>query len=314
MSGPRIAVLAGGPSFEREVSLRSGSRMTEALSDAGWKVDRLDLDDTLVDKLATHPPDGVLLALHGKAGEDGTVQGILEMLGIPYSGPDPSASALVWDKGLCKGVVSRGGVLTPPWLTITVDAIRDLGARRAFHRLESQIGAIQVVKPSQGGASMGVSLVDDVSKLNDALRSALSYHTAALVEQHISGTEVAVAVLAGQPLPPVEAVPKGGQYDFAARYTHGATEFFVPARLDAATLARCQEMALTAWRLTGCRDIARADLIVDDRGQPWFLEIDTCPGMTETSLLPMAAEAAGLTFTSLCERLVGLALERTPAR
>ena len=313
MSDPRIAVLAGGLSFEREVSLRSGSRMSEALGDAGWNVGLLDLDDKLVDRLASEPPDAVLLALHGKAGEDGTVQAVLEMLDVPYSGPDPSASALVWDKGLCKGVVSRGGVLTPPWLTITTDAIRDLGARKAFGRLERHIGKAQVVKPSQGGGSMGVTLLDDLSQLGDALRSALSYHSAALVEQHVHGTEVAVAILAGEPLPPVEAVPKQGSYDFAARYTHGATEFFAPARLDDEVLARCQEAAVTAWRLTGCRDIARADLIVDEAGQPWFLEIDTCPGMTETSLFPMAAEAAGLSFRAVCERLVSLALERSPA-
>lgn len=313
MSDDRVVVLAGGPSFEREVSLRSGSRIAEALDSAGWAVDRLDLDESVLSRLADDPPQAVVLALHGKAGEDGTVQSLLELLGIPYTGPDPSASALVWDKAVCKGVLSRGGIDTPPWVTITSDAIRDLRASQVLASLPERLGGSQVVKPARGGASMGVRLVEAPFALNDALLTALSYDSAAVIERHVAGTEVAVAILDGEALPPVEVAPRHGQYDFEARYTPGATELFAPARLDSGALERCRGAALRAWELTGCRDIARADFIVDGAGNPWMLELDTCPGMTETSLVPTAVTAAGLSFEDFSERLLRLALERAQA-
>lgn len=314
MSQGRVAVLAGGLSFERGVSLRSGSRVADALDGAGWDVDKLDLDEALVARLLEEPPDAVVLALHGRAGEDGTVQGLLEALGIPYTGADPSASALVWDKSLCKGVLSRGGVATPRWATVTSDAIRDLGISRVFSRFSEQIGNSQVVKPAQGGGSMGVRHVTDPAVLNEALLTALSYHSAAIIERHVEGTEVAITILGGEALPAVEVVPRYGSYDFAARYTYGATELFAPARLEDDVLARCRAAALRAWELTGCRDIARADFIIDGDGLPWLLEIDTCPGLTETSLVPMAVQAAGMSFDDFCLRLLGLALARGQAR
>lgn len=313
MSDDRVVVLAGGPSFEREVSLRSGARIADALDSEGWVVDKLDLDELLLGRLADDPPRAVVLALHGKAGEDGTVQSLLEMLGIAYTGPDPSASALVWDKAVCKGVLSRGGLDTPPWVTVTSDAIRDLRASQVLATLPEHLGDTQIVKPARGGASMGVRRVEAPFALNDALLTALSYDNAALIERHVPGTEVAVGVLDGEPLPPVEVAPKHGHYDFEARYTPGATELFAPARLATETLERCQEAALRAWELTGSRDIARADFIVDRDGRPWLLELDTCPGMTETSLVPTAVAAAGWSFERFCERLASLALERGQA-
>lgn len=311
MSGT-VAVLAGGLSLEREVSLRSGSRVADALTAMGWDVERLDLDHGLVSRLTETPPSAVFLALHGQSGEDGTVQSLLEMLGVPYTGPDPSASALVWDKPVFKGVAHRGGIHTPPWVTITADAIRDLGVARIFGRLDAALGDEKVVKPAKGGAGMGVQLATGPSELTDALLAALSYDNAVVIERHIAGTEVAVAILDGQPLPPVEVVPRDGRYDFAARYTHGATDLFAPARLPEPVLERCQAAAMAAWSLSGCRDMARADFIVDEAGQPWLLEVDTCPGMTNTSLLPMAVDAAGLTFEAFCNQLVEMAIARGP--
>lgn len=313
MTNGTVAVLAGGLSFERDVSLRSGARVAEALASSGWEVDRLDIDRDLVPRLSAAPPSAVFLALHGQSGEDGTVQSLLETLGIPYTGPDPSASALVWDKPLFKGLVARAGIATPPWVTITADAIRDLGVARVFGRLDKSIGALKVVKPAKGGAGMGVQLADGQAKLTDAMLAALSYDNAVVIERHVVGAEVSVAVLDGNPLPPVEVVPRDGRYDFSARYTYGATELFAPARLPEDTLKRCQDAALAAWSLSGCRDIARADFIVDDAGQPWLLEMDTCPGMTDTSLLPMAVEAAGLTFEGFCSDLLRLAIARGPS-
>lgn len=306
----RVAVLAGGLSLEREVSLRSGRRVAEALGDRGHHVTRLDLDEGLVDRLVDADVDACYLALHGKAGEDGTIQSLLELLGLPYTGPDAVASAIAWDKVVCKGLLARAGVATPDWVAVSSDAIQDMGAAGALHRVADRLGSALVVKPSQGGASMGVRRTAAGEELSGALVTAFSYHDVVLIERFIAGAEVAVSVVDGEPLPAVEIVPRAGTYDFAARYTHGATEFFSPARLDDATLDRCREIAVEAYRVVGCRDVSRADLMVDADGHPWLLELDTCPGMTETSLLPMAAQAGGWDFAALCERIVRLAAAR----
>lgn len=303
-----VAVLSGGLSLERDVSLRSGRRVSEALADQGHTVTRLDLDGDLVRTIADGDFEVAFLALHGKAGEDGTIQGLLDLLGIPYTGPDATASALAWDKAVCKGVWQRGGLPTPEWVAISSDAIRDMGAAVALERVVGRLGLPVVVKPAQGGAAMGVRLVRTAEDLPAALVASLSYHDVVLVERYVAGTEIAVSVVDGLPLPPVEVVPKEGTYDYAARYTHGATEFFVPARLEGSAAAGAQDTALAAYRTIGCRRVTRADMIVDASGTAWLLELDTCPGMTETSLLPLAAQAAGWEFGSLCDRLVASAV------
>jgi D-alanine-D-alanine ligase len=310
MTPLHVAVLAGGLSLERDVSLRSGRRVADALADAGHNVTRLDLDDHLVPTLAASGFDVAYLALHGKAGEDGTVQGLLDLLGIPYTGPDALASAIAWDKAVAKGLFARAGLPTPAWVALSSDAVRDMGAARALERVAGRVGSPVVVKPSQGGGSMGVRLVEDAAGLPSALVGSFSYHNVVLIEQFIDGMEVAVSIVDGHALPPVEIQPRAGTYDFAARYTHGATEYFAPARLDDDVLRRCTDVALQAWEIAGCRHVARADLIVDARGVPWLLELDTCPGMTETSLLPAAAAAADWSFTELCERVLQAALRR----
>jgi D-alanine-D-alanine ligase len=308
-----VAVLAGGLSLERDVSLRSGRRVAEALKDRGHRVTRLDLDEHLVAALAGGRFDVAYLTLHGRAGEDGTIQGLLDLLQLPYTGPDAVASALAWDKAVFKGLARRAGLPTPDWVAISADAVRDMGAARTLDRVVERLGTPLVVKPSQGGASMGVRTVHDARELSAALIAAYSYHQVAIVERCVTGTEVAVSLIDGEPLPAVEIVPRGGAaYDFAARYTHGATEFFAPARLPEDVLERCRTAAIAAYELVGCRHITRADLLVDEAGHPWLLELDTCPGMTETSLLPLAATAAGWDFADLCERLVALAV-RAPA-
>lgn len=303
-----VAVLAGGLSLEREVSLRSGRRVAEALEQRGHVVTRLDLDDDLVPALAAGGFDVAYLALHGKAGEDGTIQNLLELLRIPYTGPDAIASALAWDKAVSKGMWSRAGIPTPEWVAVSSDAIRDMGAARALDRLVERLGIPLVVKPSQGGASMGVRTVAAAGDLPAALIAAFGYHDVAVVERFVEGAEVAVSIVDGEALPPVEVAPREGAYDFSARYTAGATDFFAPARLDDAVLAACVDVSLRAYALAGCRHVTRADLIVDAAGTPQLLELDTCPGMTETSLLPMAVQAAGWSFAETCERIVELAL------
>jgi D-alanine-D-alanine ligase len=302
-----VAVLAGGLSLERDVSLRSGRRVADALEERGHDVARLDLDDGLVPALAEGSFDVAFLALHGKAGEDGTIQNLLTLLGIPYTGPDAIASALAWDKAVSKGLWSRSGLPTPDWVAVSSDAIRDMGAAKALHRLVERLGAPVVVKPAQGGAALGVRIVERAEDLPAALIAAFSYHDVVLVERRIEGTEVAVSIVGDRVLPPVEVAPKEGPYDFAARYTAGQTEFYAPARLDDALLARCTEVALAAYREIGCRHVTRADMIMAPDGTPHLLELDTCPGLTETSLLPIAAAAEGWSFGDLCERILGLA-------
>ena len=311
MNPVKIAVLAGGLSLERDVSLRSGRRVAEALADRGHAVTRLDLDDDIVPALSDGDFDVAYLALHGKAGEDGSIQSLLELLGVPYTGPDAVASVLAWDKSVAKGLLRRAGLATPDWMTLSSDAIRDMGAARALDRVAERVGLPLVVKPSQGGAALGVRRVDTVADLPPALMASFSYHDVVVLERFIDGAEVAVSIVAGEPLPPVEIAPKTGRYDFSARYTHGATEYFAPARLEAAAIAACIDLSLQAWELLGCRDVSRADLMVDGDGVPWLLEFDTCPGMTETSLLPTAAMAHGWPFAELCERVVQSALAPT---
>jgi D-alanine-D-alanine ligase len=305
---PTVAVLSGGLSLERDVSLRSGRRVADALEDRGHDVRRLDLDERLVSTLAGHEIDLAYLALHGKAGEDGTIQGLLELMGVPYTGPDVVASALAWDKAVFKGLARRAGLPTPDWVALTADAVRDMGAARTLDRVVERLGTPLVVKPAQGGASMGVRHVQGGPDLAAALLAAYSHHHVAIIERAVAGTEVALSVVDGDALPAVEIQPRAGAYDFAARYTHGATDFFAPARLDPDVIARCADVAVGAYELIGARHLSRADLIVDADGQPWLLELQTCPGMTETSLLPLAASAAGWDFAELCDRIVRLAL------
>lgn len=308
-----VAVLSGGISFEREVSLRSGSRVADALTDRGYHVSRFDVDADLVTNLADTAPDAVLLALHGSAGEDGTIQSILEVLELPYTGPDVLASELAWTKPIAQGLYRRAGLDVPAAVTLSQQAFREMGAASTVMRIADVLRLPLVVKPSQGGSSLGVSIVERVEDLPHAIVSAFSYAAGVLIERQVVGTEVAVSVLAGDPLPPVEIHPKEGVYDFAARYTPGATEFHAPARLDPDVLDRCMDTAVGAYRAIGARHLSRADMIVDAEGRPWLLELDTCPGLTETSLAPLAARAAGLEFADLCERLVELALEGSQA-
>ncbi len=310
-AGPRIAVLSGGISLEREVSLRSGVRVTTALAEQGHDVERIDVDAGLVTTLERGAFDVAVLALHGAAGEDGTIQSVLELLHLPFSGSDVLASSLAWNKPIAQGLYARAGIAVPDRVTLSQQAFRELGASAVVDRIAPLLGMPVVVKPVTGGSSLGLSIVASPAELPGAIVGALSYADAVLVERFVDGTEVAVTVLGGRALPPVEISPKDGRYDFAARYTAGATDFHAPARLDPAVVADCERVAVEAGAAIGARHLWRADMIVDADGVPWLLEVDTCPGMTETSLAPLAAEAAGITFPDLCRTIVELALDGT---
>ena len=304
-----VAVLAGGISLEREVSLRSGTRVTNALRDAGHRVDLLDLDGRLVEALRSERPDVVFLAVHGAAGEDGTVQSMLEVLGLPYTGPDVLASSLAWNKPIAQGLYARAGCRVPPSVTLSQQAFRELGAAHTLARVADELGEHLAVKPATGGSSLGIGMVDSAEELPRAVLGAFSYADAVLIERAVAGTEIAVSVLDGEPLPAVEIAAPEGRYDFAARYTAGVTTFHAPARLPEDVLEAAAADAVAAYEAIGARHVSRADFVVDADGTPWLLELDTCPGLTDTSLLPLAAEAAGIGFSGLCERLVDLAMD-----
>jgi D-alanine-D-alanine ligase len=311
----KIAVLMGGPSLEREVSLRSGERVFSALKAAGYRTLALDVTHELVETLRSERPDAVYIALHGKFGEDGTVQEMLEFLGIQYTGPGVIASALAWDKAVSKRLFREAGIPTPAWVTFTADAFKSMGAATALDLVPDAVGGFpMVVKPAEQGSALGLTRIEAAEQLPDALLSALGFGDKAIVETWVSGAEIAVSVLDGadgvEVLPPVEMVPKSGIFDFDAMYTRGETDYFVPARLSAEADSRVRELAERVHVLLGCRDVSRVDMVVDADDTPWVLEVNTSPGMTETSLLPMAAEAVGMDFTALTDRLVRAALDR----
>ncbi len=311
----KIAVLMGGRSLEREVSLSSGERVFQALTAQGYRAIGLDVTAELVDTLRREKPDAVYIALHGKFGEDGTVQEALEFLGIPYTGPGVVASALAWDKAMSKRLFRRAGIPTPAWVTFTSDAFKEMGAASALDLVPDAVGGFPMcVKPSRQGSALGLSRVEDAEGLPDALLTALSYGDAALVEKWIDGVELAVSVLDGPEgpdvLPPVEIVAKSGVFDYSAMYTAGETEYYCPARLEPEIATEVVRLARECHTLLGCRDVSRTDMVVGKDGAPQILEVNTSPGMTETSLLPMAAAAIGVDLQQLVDRLVRAALDR----
>ncbi|HEY5517780.1 MAG TPA: D-alanine--D-alanine ligase [Coriobacteriia bacterium] len=311
----KIAVLMGGRSLEREVSLRSGERVFRALEQLGYRPLALDVTPELVDTLRRERPDAVYIALHGKFGEDGTVQEALEFLKVPYTGPGVTASALAWDKSLSKRLFAEAGVPTPAWVTFTADAFKEMGAASALDLVPAAVGGFPVVvKPTKQGSALGLAKVDSAEALPEALLSALSFGDAAIVEKWVDGVELAVSVLDGpdgpEVLPAVEMVAKSGLFDFTAMYTRGETEYYCPARLAPEVASEVARLARECHTLLGCRDVSRVDMVVDGGGRPWVLEVNTSPGMTETSLLPMAATSAGTEFHLLVDRLVRSALTR----
>jgi D-alanine-D-alanine ligase len=311
----KIAVLMGGRSLEREVSLASGRRVCDALEATGHYVLALDMTTDLVGTLRSERPDAAYIALHGKYGEDGTIQELLEFLGIPYTGPGVVGCALAWDKSVTKHLLAQKGIPTPTWLTLTADAFKEMGAATALDLVPEVVGGFPVaVKPGRQGSALGFRRVDSADDLADALLSALSYDTTVVVERWIEGTELAVAVLGeGEDalvLPAVEIVPRGALYDFDARMTPGAADFFAPARISAEHAQAVSDVARAVHDALGCRDVSRVDLMLAADGTPFVLECNSSPGMTETSLLPMAAEAADMTFQDVVSRVIGAALAR----
>jgi D-alanine-D-alanine ligase len=309
----KVAVLKGGRSLERGVSLRSGARVEDALQRLGHEVLAIDAGAELVKRLSVGGADVAFVAMHGLGGEDGTVQELLEILDIPFTGPGVAACARCIDKVLAKGELRDRSVPTPDWFAFNETAFRELGAADALGQLEERLGFPVVVKPSRGGSALGVRFAASWFEVPEALVSAFSYDSRVLLERFVDGRELAVSVLGGEALPIVEAIPAGGdRYDFEARYEIGRTEFACPAELGEADSAAVASAALAAYEALGCSGFSRVDLILGENG-PQVLEVNAIPGLTDTSLLPQAAEAAGMSFESLVERILELALKPAAA-
>jgi D-alanine-D-alanine ligase len=292
-----IVVLAGGLSHERDVSLRSGRRVADSLGQHDIDVVLRDPDATLLEYLTTTQPDVIWPALHGASGEDGALRGLLDFLDIPFVGSRSDATRLAWDKPTAKVIVGRAGVPTPRSITLPRDTFRELGASAVLDVIAAELSVPLVVKPAQGGSAQGVGIVDSIDELPRAMVNAYTYSEVALIEQKIIGTEIAVSIIdtgdGPVALPAIEIEPLSGVYSFEAHYTAGETRFYAPARISAEAAERAASVALTAHRALGLRHISRVDLIVDGAGTPWFLEASVLPGLTETSLFPLALEAAG---------------------
>ena len=294
-----ITVMLGGPSAEREVSLRTGAAVARALRSRGHSV--TELDPRPGQWVLPEKTDAVFLALHGTYGEDGAVQTELEKIGVPYTGCGVEASRLAFDKVLTKERCIAAGVPTAKFVVLS----------DATAPWPKGWNPPLVIKPVKQGSSVGLQFVDRVDQWSAALSESLKYDDSVLVEERIVGRETTVGILAGKPLSVLEIRPKQGAFDYQNKYTAGRTEYFCPAEFDAATTRAIQEAALGAFNAIGGRDYARVDVMVAADGSPVVLEVNTLPGMTETSLFPKAAAVEGMSYAELCERMIALALERS---
>jgi D-alanine-D-alanine ligase len=307
----RVAVLKGGSSLERQVSLRSGARVEDALQRLGHDAFGIDVGGDLVARLRAEAPDVAFVAMHGRDGEDGAVQELLEILGIPYTASGVSACIRCADKVLSKHAMRDAGLPTPDFYSFTETAFKELGAAEALPAIEERLEFPIVVKPADQGSALGVKFARSPADVPPALVAAFSYSHKVLLERHVHGRELAVSILGDDALPIVEAVPREEDfYDFSARYTIGRTSFVCPAQLEDGLTERAQTLALEVFRLLSCRGFARVDLMLEeDTGDLYVLEANAIPGLTETSLLPMAADAAGIGFDELIGQIVELALQ-----
>lgn len=303
----RVVVLQGGRSAEREVSLMTGSQVTEALRAVGHTATPVDAAaDDFIELIRASKPDVVFICLHGRFGEDGTVQGLLELMDIPYVGSGVLASALAMDKVMSKHLYACVGIPTPDYVALRKGEAWDVTD------ISDRLGPKTVVKPANEGSAIGVTIAHTAEELPAAIEEAFRYDTSVLVEAFVAGVEVTVGVIGNEELtalPTLEIVPEHEFYDYDSKYLPGMSRHIIPARLPAAILEECSRIALDAHRALGCRGMSRSDTIVTENSEAFLLETNTIPGMTSTSLLPDAARAAGIEFPELCDRLVRLALQ-----
>jgi D-alanine-D-alanine ligase len=315
----KVAVLKGGGSLERTVSLRSGARVQNMLQQLGHEVAAIDVGPEMLAQVIEAEPDVAFIALHGRDGEDGTVQGLLEMIGLPYTGSGPAACMRCTDKALAKYLMREAGIPTPDWSAFKESAAKDLGVAAALPYIERKLGFPMVVKPASQGSALGVKFARSTEEMPKAIVGALSYDRKVLLERYVKGRDLAVSVLDAQTLgaepvalPVIEAIPREkGFYDYESRYEIGMTTFVCPAELPEGVAERAQELALAAYKLLGCHGVARVDLMLDETsGELAVLETNVVPGLTETSLLPLAADAAEIWLDLLVERILNSAFTR----
>jgi D-alanine-D-alanine ligase len=308
----RVAVLRGGTSMERDVSFVTGRRVQHALERLGHEVHPLDIEETTTGTLMELGPEAAFICLHGPGGEDGTVQALLETLGIPYTGSGPLSSIRCMDKDYAKRAARAAGIPSPTFRTFFRRAMNEMGAAAALDTAANTLGYPLAVKPAHEGSGFGLSRVEESDELLDAVYEAFGYDAKILLERWVDGTEVSVPILepAGEEpraLGLVEIRPREGAYNFEAKYTPGATDFAIPAEIPPEAAANLEETALATYRALGCSGYARVDTILAD-DTPWVIDVKTIPGFTETSTFPLAAEAAGISFESLVETILEAAL------
>lgn len=303
-----VIVIAGGLSHERDVSLRSGRRVATALRQAGHNVIETDVSPTLLELCAEHPDAVAVPMLHGGMGEDGALREVLDVMKVKYVGSNGAASRLTFNKAMATPTVAAAGLRVPRQIALPHDTFRELGAQTIMQGIGENLGFPLMVKPARSGSALGVAKVETADDLPSALVGAYAYGHVVVIEEFIEGTEVAVTVIdEGEgpfAMPPVEIRATGGVYDYEARYTAGATRFVTPAELPDEVLERCTEMAVAAHNALGQRQLSRADIIVTPDGEPVFIEANVAPGMTETSLAPLAFEAGGRTLGDVLSKLV----------
>ncbi len=304
----RAVVLAGGLAFEREVSLSSGTQVVEELVRVGVDAELRDADAELLPGLAASPADAVFVALHGATGEDGALRAVLDLAGVPYVGSPAAACRLAWDKPAAKSVVRTAGLATPDWVALPHSTFRELGAGAVLDLIVARLGLPLMVKPASGGSALGAQKVARVEDLPAAMVSSFAYGDTVLVERFVDGVEVAVSVVdlgeGPEALPAVEIAPESGVFDYTARYTPGLTEYHTPARLADDVGARAADLAVRVHEALGLADLSRTDAIVSPDGEVHFLEVNVSPGLTQTSMFPMAVEAAGYDLGDVLARLL----------
>jgi D-alanine-D-alanine ligase len=308
VSGSRVAVAAGGTSIEREVSLRGARRVSAALRAGGADVFELEIDHTILDGVRELAPDYVFIVAHGRNGEDGALQELLELIDVPFTGSGSLASSLCIDKVMTKRLLLRAGLPTPRFQAFSRRTFQDLGAAVVFDEVMTRLGAPVVVKPARLGSSFGIKFVSAPEQLRTAVLGSVAYDDEILVEQHIDGRELAITVLEdrdGEPwaLPIVEILSGREFYDYEAHYDFDVVSLDAPARLEPAIAAEAVRVSVEAFRVLGCRDFARVDLVLDGDDRPQILELNTIPGLTETGPTPFAAEAAGMSFADLVQAI-----------
>ena len=308
----KIVVLAGGISHERDISLKSGRRVADALIEKGAQVIMREPDHELLENLKVDKPDVIWPVLHGASGEDGALRDILSLTGIPFVGATATGAKLAWDKSIAKILVAQNGIQTPSSISLPRETFRELDADSVLKLVAKSMSLPVVVKPARSGSAQGVTIVKKQEQLNQAMIDAYVYCDVAIIEDFVEGTELAVGVIdlgAGPvALPAVEIKPRSGHFGFEERYIAGETDFFVPARLTNTVAAEAAKMAIVAHQALGLRHLCRVDMIVDAKGIPWFLEANVLPGLTETSLLPQAILASGSTLGDVYYSLAEVAL------